>query len=289
MNLRRMLCLVIFVTVFLFFSWSDETRAETPGKTRLKDENQTENQTVSGSQKEPASIESYIFISEKNLFHPERKDFPISIQPSPQEVNKPVVRPQITLYGVTIAEDYQSASVVIAGRPLKKGEREIIGLKVGEMVGEYKLTKILSDRIVLDETGDSFEVLLYDSKMSKRRSDMKTDNRPVTVTNPLTPPAEGSKPVQVQTATKEAPIGIPEPTREMERALSRVTMPTQSQTPGESPMVSTPVPPESLGTSSAVTPPTAPTPTPGQPVRRLPRGIPYPVELQNYGTPGKTN
>jgi hypothetical protein len=99
MNLRKILCLLIFVTVFLFFSWGDEIRAETPGKTGVKaedqTENQTENQTISGDQKEPTSVESYIFISEKNLFHPERKDFPI--QPSPQEGKKTVVRPQITL------------------------------------------------------------------------------------------------------------------------------------------------------------------------------------------------
>jgi hypothetical protein len=165
-----------------------------------------------------------------------------------------------------------------------------MGLKVGEMVGEYKLAKILPDRIILDEAGDSFEVLLYESKMSKRRSDVKTDNRPVTVTNPFATPADVSKPVQVQTATKEPPTGISEPTREMERPLPRVTTPTQSPTPGESPMVSTPVvPPASQPTPSVATPPTAPTPSADQPIRRFRRGTSYPVEQQNLSTPPKNN
>jgi hypothetical protein len=261
----------------LFISGSGGTRAETPEKITVK----TENQTAPGNQKELAPVESYIFVSEKNLFHPERKDFPIPIQPPPQEVKKPVVRPQITLYGVAVAGDYQSASLVVAGRPLNKGEREIMTLKVGEMVGEYKLTKILPDRIVLDETGDSFEVLLYDSKMSRRRSDVKTDNRPVAVTNPLAPPADASKPVQVQTVTKEPPTGMPETPKEMERPLSRGTTPMQTTTPGEPPMVSTPVPPASKPTPSVVTPPATPPPSATQPIRKLRRGYPNPLEQQN--------
>ena len=37
-------------------------------------------------------------------------------------VGKSVIRPQITLYGVVIAEDYQIASIINPGRPLHKGD-----------------------------------------------------------------------------------------------------------------------------------------------------------------------
>jgi hypothetical protein len=54
-----------------------------------------------------------------NIFNPERKDF-AAIGSGMSA--KPVVRPQVILYGVTIAGDYRSASVINSGRPLKKGE-----------------------------------------------------------------------------------------------------------------------------------------------------------------------
>lgn len=79
-----------------------------------------------------------------------------------------MVRPQIVLYGVTIFGDYQSASVVNPGRPLRKGERETLTIKIGEKIGEYKLAKVLSDRITLEAEEDTFEVLLYDPKMPKK-------------------------------------------------------------------------------------------------------------------------
>jgi hypothetical protein len=139
-----------------------------------------------GDKREPAPIESYIFIAEKNIFTPERKDFPVTAPPPGPEVKKPIVRPQIILYGVTIVGDYQSAFIANPGRALRKGEREIMTVKVGDPIGEYKLTKVFSDRIALEAPGDNFEVLLYDSKMPKRRTYAKTENRPANVTNALT-------------------------------------------------------------------------------------------------------
>jgi len=141
------------------------------------------------------SIQSYILISEKNIFSPERKDFPVTAV----EQFKTNVRPQVVLYGVTIAEDYQAASVVNPGRPLRKGERETMTLKIGEKIGEYKLAKVLPDRIALENNGDAFEILLYDSRNPKKRMELRTETKPPTVIStqpaPAPPPgAEASKP-----------------------------------------------------------------------------------------------
>lgn len=111
------------------------------------------------------TIRSSGLIAEKNIFSPERKNFPIvSGEPSGQ-----AIRPQVVLYGVTIAGDYQSASLVSPGRSLRKGERETITVRVGEQISGYKLAMVSPDRIRLERAGDSFEVLLYDSKSPKRR------------------------------------------------------------------------------------------------------------------------
>jgi hypothetical protein len=132
-----------------------------------------------GSQKDSASVKSYVSIAAKNIFSPERKDFPILMG----DGRKELVRPQIVLYGVTIAGDYRAASVANPGRPLQKGERETFTVRAGERIGDYKLAKILSDRITLEAQGDTFEVLLYDTKTPKRRTDVRTEGRPATVTS----------------------------------------------------------------------------------------------------------
>ena len=167
-----------------------------------------ENPSAGGMNKDLTSLRSFILISEKNIFSPERKDFPILTV----EKSNPTTRPQVILYGVTIAGDYQAASVVNPGRPHRKGERETMTLKIGEKIGEYKLAEILSDRITMEANGDSFDVLLYDPKVPKKRTDVKPEIKPATVTSTQTSPTSPTlgvttptpPPVSVE-ATKPSP------------------------------------------------------------------------------------
>lgn len=159
-------------------------------------------------QKNPASLQSQLFIAEKNIFHPERKEFPIL----GGGTKKPIVRPQIVLYGVTLAGDYQSASVANPGMPLKKGERELMTVKVGNQVGEYKLAKILSDRITMEAEGDSFEVLLYDPRMPKRRMDVKIEAKPATITSTQPLPATRAAGTPPPTPSTASPVPASPPT-----------------------------------------------------------------------------
>lgn len=154
-------------------------------KSQSKPQNKPEVPSTIGAQKDPASLKSYISIAAKNIFSPERKDFPIPMGDGKKEL----VRPQIVLYGVTIVGEYRAASIANPGRPLRKGERETFTVRAGERIGDYKLAKILSDRITLEAQGDTFEVLLYDSKLPKRRMDVKTEGRPATVTSTQPVPA----------------------------------------------------------------------------------------------------
>ena len=171
--------------------------------TEKKGEKKPEAPSMVREPKDTTSIKSYILIAEKNIFHPERKEFPIL----GGDTKKPIVRPQIVLYGVTIAGYYQSASVANPGMPLKKGERELMTVKVGNQVGEYKLAKILSDRITMEAEGDSFEVLLYDPRMPKRRMDVKTEAKPATITSTQPTPA----PRTTGSLPPTAPTGGPVP------------------------------------------------------------------------------
>jgi len=163
-----------------------------------------------GTQKDATSVKSYTLIAEKNLFNPERKDFPTGGGPMGNG-RKQLVRPQIILYGVTIAGEYQAASMSNPGRPLQKGERETFTVIKGERIGEYKLVKISSDRVTLEAEGDSFDVLLYDQSMAKKRTNVRTETKPAAVTSTQPVPAPAAPAPIPQTAPAAIPQTNPPP------------------------------------------------------------------------------
>jgi len=216
-----------------------------------KTETKTEGSLPVAGTKKILSDMPYTALVEKNIFNPERKEF--SIFPT-ETIKKPLARPQVVLFGVTLAGDYQSASIVQIGRSLRKGEREMLTLKVGERIGEYKLASIMPDRITLEAEGDTFEILLYDTAKPKTRTAVKTESKPVSITStlpgptgpsPIEPPRPGAPGVP----TSERP-GIPRPSLPSPvPGQERVVMP---------PSVTPAIPP-------TMTPGTIPVPAPGTP------------------------
>ncbi len=207
MSLRyAALCLLaIFVLIFLAFrnyeTWTSPLDVSSERAAPKKVSPKPEAGPAPGEQKDqkPASpsIASYIFIAEKNPFHPDRKEFPIP-PPTPtagtEPKKPPLVRPQVTLYGVTISGDYRSASLSVLGRPLQKGEREVMTVKIGDRVGEYKVAAISEDRVKLDAHEDNFEVFLYDTRNPKKRVVARTEMKPASVTSTAPGPPEPAKP-----------------------------------------------------------------------------------------------
>jgi len=191
-----------------------------------KGETKGESALVIGRQKEATSIASTITISEKNIFNPDRREFSFT---NPEQ-SKPMSRPQIILYGITIAKDYQAASLVHPGRPLQKGEREMITLKIGEKVGEYKLAKILPDRITMESGDDSFDVLLYDASAPKKRVVVRTEVRPAEVKSTAPAPSQPA-PVPVPKAAEAPKPGQPSRERVMEAPLPRPVTPAPPSYP----------------------------------------------------------
>jgi hypothetical protein len=198
-------------------------------------------------QKDQDSIASYISVAEKNPFHPERTEFPVflTLTEPPKEVKKAIVRPQVTLYGVTLAGDYRSASVSYPGRPLQKGEREAVNVKIGDRVGEYKLAKIAEDRIVLEGPEDGFEVLLYDAKAPKKRVYARTESKPAAVTSTLPGSPEPPKPGGPTAAVVPAPAAPERPAAAAVPGRPRSSAPPGiAEAPASNPSASTtPYPP----------------------------------------------
>jgi hypothetical protein len=220
--------LVLALVVLLIFKnyeiWTQPvewTPEENIGKRpQSKPESKPEVLSTFGTQKNPPSLKSYTLIAEKNVFSPERKDFPT---PAGTGGRQPV-RPQVILYGVTMVGDYQAASVANPGRPLQKGERETFTVKKGERIGEYKLTKVSSDRVTLEAEGDTFEVLLYDQSKSKRRSDIRTESKPATITSTLPVPSTPVPGAAVPTPPTPSTVA-PRPTPPVGAGQERVVTP----------------------------------------------------------------
>jgi len=252
-----MLCVVLFIIILFLAIKSYDALTHPLGPTpdqraAKKSEARTENSPTIGLVRKPVSMASYLSIAEKNIFNPERKDFPVTGSGS---AVKPAVRPQVILYGVAITKGYQSASVVNPGRPLKKGERDLMTLRLGERIGEYKLTKVLPDRIMLEAEGDTFEVLLYDPKAPKKRE----SGPPRAVSSASTPMGAPRSPVR-----REAVEGSKEPAQERTPSSQipwPVSTPTQIPWPSPTPdKIPSPMIPTQITPSF---PPTPVTPAPG--------------------------
>lgn len=158
-------CAAVFLTLKNYAVWTRPIESTHENKEATRPGNKPEPILLTEEGNAPSTVNSRLSIAQKNIFSPERKEF----SAVPVEQSKPVARPQITLYGVVITPDYQSASAVNPGRPLYKGERETKTVKVGDRVGGYTLAKILPDRITMEAKGDGFDVLLHDPKAPKKR------------------------------------------------------------------------------------------------------------------------
>jgi hypothetical protein len=247
--------LMLFLAIKSYEAWTHSVEVAPEKGTLKKSEAKVDYPPVTPVVKEPSGNKTYISIAEKNIFSPERKDFPVTAPGSGTSM-RPMVRPQIILYGITLAKDYQSVSIVQPGRPLRKGERELMTLKVGERIGEYKLAKIFPDRITLEAEGDTFEVSLYDPGTPKRRKDVKTETKPASVTTtlptPTSPSAASPKPPQESIQRPQEPIPgtitrpspLPSPVRPSFPPASTVRGRRLYSPPSGSPTLpSSPVPP----------------------------------------------
>ena len=223
-------CIVVLLAYKNYEIWSHPFEWVAQKGSTKKAEAKNESLATDGL-REPPLHESTMVISEKNIFSPDRKEFPLLSA----EQAKPLVRPQVILYGVMITDFYQSASVVNPGRPLLKGEREIKTIRLGDQIGDYKLTKVLPDRITLEAKEDSFEVLLFDPRFPKRRPEMKTTAKPPEVTSPLPVPAPLAPPTPASLPPNPPPVrpAPPGPMREgvIEPSAPRPVTPTQIPDP----------------------------------------------------------
>lgn len=243
--------LILFLAIKSYEAWTHSVEVAPDKETIKKSEGKVGFSPAILAAKDPSADKTYMSIAGKNIFNPERKDFPVAASGPGTSIGA-MVRPKIALYGITLTKDYQSVSIMHTGKPLRKGERELMTLKVGERIGEYKLAKILPDRISLETEGDTFEVLLYDPGMPKHRKDVKTESKPASVTTavptPTSPSAAPPKPAQEPVQRPQEPtsggITTPSPAKPSFPPPSTVRGRRLYSPPsGSSTLPGTPVPP----------------------------------------------
>jgi hypothetical protein len=121
----------------------------------------------SGEQATPVQrspLTDYAVISDKNLFHPERK------VPPEKQPEKTLPKPDVLLYGTLIADDASIALIEDKKTPYStpgRGKRQSI-LKKGDHLSGYILSEIEANRIVLVKGEEKVLVMLDDGE--KRRT-----------------------------------------------------------------------------------------------------------------------
>ena len=222
------LCIIFLLILKNYETWTRSVEITPERTTVKKQETKIENPPAARPQKvEGMTQHDAATIAAKNIFSPDRRDFAAQSSEA-----RRIVRPQIILYGTTIGDDYQFASIVNPGRSLLRGERETMSLKVGDKVGDYKLAKVLPDRIVMEGGEDSFEVLLHDAKTPKKRTEVRTETKPAAPDAPKTaPPAVAGTAPPVPPTVTTRPIAPIQPRPVLPTTRRRMMLGPREETP----------------------------------------------------------
>jgi hypothetical protein len=162
-NINVLNLLLLAMITFLFFklddSFADNKIIFTLSKPK---EIMSENEKKEIAEKAAAYLD-YAFITEKNLFHPERK------VPSEKKEELQLAKPEIILYGTLITDEKRIAYIEDKKNPYStpgRGKRQV-AVDEGSMIAGYKLAKVNSESILLVHGEDKIIVTLNTQKERK--------------------------------------------------------------------------------------------------------------------------
>ena len=138
---------------------------------------------------------AYGVVVDRILFCPEREEFiPEEPEPEPEVKTVKVSGKKIVLYGVILTDNCR---VALINNPLKQlGERKDKWVRIQDTIGQLTVKDIQSDRLILADGADQFEVPLYDKDKPKRRVTSAKQIKPKVVTT-------GSKPKTTRPKTSQ--------------------------------------------------------------------------------------
>lgn len=155
--------LLLATAIFLFFELdysliNKKTKVTIPGpkEISLKGEEKA-------SAESTASYLDYVAVTEKNLFHPERK------LPAEKKEDQQSAKPEIILYGTLITGEKRVAYVEDKKSPYStpgRGKRQV-AVNEGGMIAGYKLMEVNTESILLARGEDKIVVTLNTQKERK--------------------------------------------------------------------------------------------------------------------------
>jgi hypothetical protein len=210
---------VAFLGFRAYGVWSQEQpNIQTSPKSRKAPKVVPRTDALMGKRQTPPE-KDYIVLVNQNLFSPERKEvLPEEKKPAKKEEklyavekkNLEEMLDKMVLYGLVITEDSAKALISdVSFKPVVRRGRKLqlkkltIGetkwVKSGDMVGEFKVTKIEKDRIRLEVKGNKYDLLLYDKEKLKPHAPVNRKGSP-TVVGAAIP-----KPEQAPTSLEKKP------------------------------------------------------------------------------------
>lgn len=156
---------------------------------------------------------TYSVVVDSNLFSPDRAEFiPEVSEPETEIKELKIPGKKIFLYGVIVMDDYKTALI---NNPFRKtDERPNKWVKVGDTFGDFQVTGIDKDRIILVEGSEKYEVLLYSKDKPKRQAAVtKKQAKPTVVSAgpkkspPLPRALKGKESPEAEYETIKTPFG----------------------------------------------------------------------------------
>ncbi|MBF0226101.1 MAG: hypothetical protein HQK76_11660 [Desulfobacterales bacterium] len=132
---------------------------------------------------------SFDIIVGKNLFSKERKEYIVKEELVPEVKNADIDGNKIVLYGVIIIDELKTALI---NNPYKTpDEREHKWVKIGDSVGDFKVSEIKAESIIIANVNKKFEIILYDKK--KQTSAIAHNNQQPNVVSAQAPTVQDQK------------------------------------------------------------------------------------------------
>ncbi len=137
---------------------------------------------VSVTRKKVPSENVYNLLVSKNLFDPGRQYVEVktteeasAIKPGPKMLKK------VFLYGVIFASNSWMA-LVNDPDSKRRGRKDLLWVKVGESLGDFHVTGIEREKIVLEKDGKIYDISLYDKEKPQRRVPVESVVKPKVIT-----------------------------------------------------------------------------------------------------------
>ena len=159
-NINVLNLLLLVMTIFLFFELDDSLIDKKIKFTISKPKEVLIASEEKAASERAATYLDYVAITEKNIFHPERK------MSSERKEELQLAKPEITLYGTLITDEKRVAYIEDKKNPYStpgRGKRQV-AINEGGMIAGYKLAKVNAESILLVRGEDKIIVNLSTQK-----------------------------------------------------------------------------------------------------------------------------